>query len=223
MNDESPKLLKSICFLFVSNVRSDKWTPICSFVPHNVPKKYPSFWWRCNIKNDKKRLLSHFGKFFEIVLSHFCWWRWSKGWLYFLVKLSKISFRLRWLRSALIVGRYGEVGQLDWGMGEFRKVSNSDECKILYARVLYPLPNHRVGGYLKNNPQLCRNGEGARGPPAPSKLIKSVNPIPTGKSRLSLQIATGTPNVFHLPASLTLVFICPRINVKPKVALLELP
>ena len=31
-----------------------------------------------------------------------------------------------------------------------------------------------------------------------------VNPIPTGEGRLSPPITTGTPNVFHLPASLYL-------------------
>ena len=33
---------------------------------------------------------------------------------------------------------------------------------------------------------------------------RKVNPIPTGKGRLSPPITTGTPNVFHLPASLPL-------------------
>ena len=31
---------------------------------------------------------------------------------------------------------------------------------------------------------------------------RSVNPIPTREGRLSPPITTGTPNVFHLPASL---------------------
>ena len=31
---------------------------------------------------------------------------------------------------------------------------------------------------------------------------RSVNPIPTGEGRLSPPIISGTPNVFHLPASL---------------------
>ena len=31
---------------------------------------------------------------------------------------------------------------------------------------------------------------------------RSVNPIPIGEGRLSPPITTGTPNVFHLPASL---------------------
>ena len=41
-------------------------------------------------------------------------------------------------------------------------------------------------------------GGGPGGPLAP----RSVNPIPTGEGRLSPHITTGTPNVFHLPASL---------------------
>ena len=37
-------------------------------------------------------------------------------------------------------------------------------------------------------------GQGATAP-------QSVNPIPTGKGRLSPPISAGPPNVFHLPAS----------------------
>ena len=40
---------------------------------------------------------------------------------------------------------------------------------------------------------------GPGGPLVPRRL---VNPIPTRKGRLSPSITTGTPNVFHLPASL---------------------
>ena len=36
----------------------------------------------------------------------------------------------------------------------------------------------------------------------PEKFGRSVNPIPTGEVRLSPPITAGTPNVFHLPASL---------------------
>ena len=43
---------------------------------------------------------------------------------------------------------------------------------------------------------------GPGGPMAPPIFGRSVNPIPTGKDRLSPPITTGTPNVFHLPASL---------------------
>ena len=43
---------------------------------------------------------------------------------------------------------------------------------------------------------------GPGGPLAPPIFDRSVNPIPTGEGRLSPPITTGTPNVFHLPASL---------------------
>ena len=45
---------------------------------------------------------------------------------------------------------------------------------------------------------------GPGGPLAPSILCRSFNPIWTGEGRLSPPITTGTPNVFHLPASLLL-------------------
>ena len=38
--------------------------------------------------------------------------------------------------------------------------------------------------------------------PGPPIFGGSVNPIPTGEGRLSPPITTGTPKVFHLPASL---------------------
>ena len=43
---------------------------------------------------------------------------------------------------------------------------------------------------------------------APQFFGKSVNPIPTGKGRLSPPITIGTPNLFHLPASLFCVLCC---------------
>ena len=43
---------------------------------------------------------------------------------------------------------------------------------------------------------------GPWGPLAPPIFGRSVNPIPTGEGRLSPPITTGTPNIFHLPASL---------------------
>ena len=45
---------------------------------------------------------------------------------------------------------------------------------------------------------------GPGGPLAPPIFGRSVNPIPTGEGRLSPPITPGTPNVFHLPASLHL-------------------
>ena len=41
------------------------------------------------------------------------------------------------------------------------------------------------------------------GPLAPPIFVRSFNPIGTGEGRLSPPMTTGTPNVFHLPASLT--------------------
>ena len=43
---------------------------------------------------------------------------------------------------------------------------------------------------------------GPGGPLAPPIFGRLVNPIPTGEGRLSPPITTGTPNFFHLPASL---------------------
>ena len=39
------------------------------------------------------------------------------------------------------------------------------------------------------------------GPQDPPIFGRLVNPIPTGEGRLFPPITTGTPNVFHLPAS----------------------
>ena len=50
--------------------------------------------------------------------------------------------------------------------------------------------------------------EGARGPMDPPIVGRSVNPIPTGEGRLSPPITTGTPNVFHLLASLIDISWC---------------
>ena len=52
-----------------------------------------------------------------------------------------------------------------------------------------------------NYPVMPEPG-GPGGPLAPPIFGRSVNPIPTGEGRLSPPITTGTPNVFHLPASL---------------------
>ena len=42
------------------------------------------------------------------------------------------------------------------------------------------------------------------GPLAPPMFGRSFNPIPPGEDRLSPPITTGTLNVFHLPASMSL-------------------
>ena len=46
------------------------------------------------------------------------------------------------------------------------------------------------------------SGGGAGGQLAHPIFGRSVNPIPTGEGRSSPPITNGTPNVFHLPASL---------------------
>ena len=43
---------------------------------------------------------------------------------------------------------------------------------------------------------------GARGATGPPNIWQISYPIRTGEGRLSPPITTGTPNVFHLPASL---------------------
>ena len=54
--------------------------------------------------------------------------------------------------------------------------------------------------------QWCRNRGGGQGGQCsgPPLFVRSVNPIRTGEDRLSPTITTGTPKVFHLPASLIL-------------------
>ena len=49
--------------------------------------------------------------------------------------------------------------------------------------------------------QWCRNQGGPLAPPPPI-FVRSFNPFGTGEGRLSPPITTGTPKVFHLPASL---------------------
>ena len=48
----------------------------------------------------------------------------------------------------------------------------------------------------------------------PPQYLGSVKPIPTGEGRLSQPITTGTPNVFHLPASLHLEpnYVSPTVS-----------
>ena len=48
---------------------------------------------------------------------------------------------------------------------------------------------------------------GPGGPLAPPIFGRSVNPISTGEGRLSPPITTGTPNVFHLLASLGIKYL----------------
>ena len=58
---------------------------------------------------------------------------------------------------------------------------------------------------------------GLGGPLAPLIFGRSVNPISTGEGRLSPPITTGTPNVFHLPESLSSI----PINVRSVVEFLQ--
>ena len=46
-------------------------------------------------------------------------------------------------------------------------------------------------------------GVTALSPPPRPMFARSFNPIPTGEGRLSPPVTTGTPKVFHLPASLS--------------------
>ena len=50
-------------------------------------------------------------------------------------------------------------------------------------------------------------GRGPGGQRVPPKFGRTVNPIPIGEGRLSSPITAGTPNVFHLPASLMIGLI----------------
>ena len=64
--------------------------------------------------------------------------------------------------------------------------------------------------------QWCRNrgGQGGHWPPI---FGRSVNPIPTGEGRSSPPITTGTPNIFHLPASLICIRSLKAILFSPHV------
>ena len=54
------------------------------------------------------------------------------------------------------------------------------------------------------NPSDAGTGGGQGGHCLPPPIFgRSVNPITTGEGRLFPPITTGTPNVFHLPASLS--------------------
>ena len=52
---------------------------------------------------------------------------------------------------------------------------------------------------------MVPESEGPGGPLAPPIFGRSVNPISTREGILSPTIATGPPNIFHLPASLYLI------------------
>ena len=60
---------------------------------------------------------------------------------------------------------------------------------------------------ISNQMSVVPEPGGPGGPLAPPIFGRSVNPIPIGEGRLSPPITTGTPNVFHLPASLIQEFL----------------
>ena len=55
---------------------------------------------------------------------------------------------------------------------------------------------------LATSQQWCRNKGGPGGTLAPPIFGRPVNPIPTMGGRFCPPFTSGTPNVFHLPASL---------------------
>ena len=59
---------------------------------------------------------------------------------------------------------------------------------------------------------------GPGGALAPPIFGRSANPIPTGKGRLSPPITTGTPNVFHLPASLKMIRKSSKNHLNPEIS-----
>ena len=61
------------------------------------------------------------------------------------------------------------------------------------------IPDSRVNKYHQMS-TVTSSDAGTGSPPI---FGRSINPIPTGEGRLSPPITTGTPNVFHLLASLT--------------------
>ena len=66
------------------------------------------------------------------------------------------------------------------------------------------IPSYIIIKNVKNQKFSDAGTEGTRGATGPLIFGRSVNPISTKEGRLSPPIATGTPNVFHLPASLIL-------------------
>ena len=70
---------------------------------------------------------------------------------------------------------------------------------------IYPKILVSEGMALSNPTVVPEPGEGPGGPMAPPIFCRSVNPIRTGEGRLSPPITTGTPNVFHFPASLIML------------------
>ena len=77
--------------------------------------------------------------------------------------------------------------ELEFNAGDLIKVS--EKIKAFYREIY-------------NESTVMPEPGGPWGPLAPPIFGRSVNPIPTGEGRLFPPNTTGTPNVFHLPASL---------------------
>jgi len=74
---------------------------------------------------------------------------------------------------------------------------------IMVVHIFYQCTEVRFASFLSGGFTTSDAGiGGAKGATGPPIFGRSVNPIPTGEGRLSPPITTGTPNVFHLQASL---------------------
>jgi hypothetical protein len=111
--------------------------------------------------------------------------------------------------------RKQQVEQLGDSVEEQEEEGGLDRKRhSIYIRTVRPCPNVsatpigqmglKMGLYPFDNGgcSVMLEQGGARGATGPPIFGRSLNPIPTGEVRLSPPITTGTPNVFHLPASL---------------------
>ena len=74
----------------------------------------------------------------------------------------------------------------------------------MVVHIFYQCTEVRFASFLSGGFSTSDAGiGGAKGATGPPIFGRSVNPIPTEEGRLSPPITTGTPNVFHLSASLT--------------------
>ena len=81
---------------------------------------------------------------------------------------------------------------------------DSDEYKVNYGQYTILRISDLKMLFLRQPPSVMPEPKGpGQGPLAPPTFGESVNPIPSEEGRLSPSLSTGTPNVFHLPASLT--------------------
>ena len=80
---------------------------------------------------------------------------------------------------------------------------DSDEYKVNYGQYTILRISDLKMLFLRQPPSVMPEPKGpGQGPLAPPISDNSVNPIPSEEGRLSPSLSTGTPNVFHLPASL---------------------